>query len=152
MRCITRTAPFALALTLAGLLGACQSDPEGDAVDNYISGADAYAKGVCRCDYNNPLIALGIYTSDEACLEELPANNAEIGCVRGVFQDEATDYTGTLNCRAAAFREATSCLGAAQCSEDGTRLDCYSQLADELEDCDEFEPGVEAKLNDCQSN
>lgn len=149
---ITRLAPLALAFTLAAIVGACQGDPEGDAVENYIAGADAYAKGACRCDYANPLLVLGIYGSDEDCLEEFPANSAEVGCVRGVFQDEATDYTSTLNCRAQAFNEAAACLGAAECNQDGTRFDCYTQLGDELEDCPPFEAEVESKLNDCQSN
>lgn len=50
------------------------NDGEGGAVADYLDSADAYARQVCACEYDNALLLLGLhapYPSTEECLMDL---------------------------------------------------------------------------------
>ena len=141
-------APVALVLGLA-LAPACG---EKASVGDFIDSADGYAKAVCQCDFANPLLVYNLpYGSGEECLMEFPANSSERGCVEGLFKDEDVDYSAALDCRAGAFDRAGSCLRSKTCT-DTARSGCYSQFADEIEDCPEIADDVQQRLNDCLYN
>lgn len=138
-----------LTATLLALLPACG---EKASVGDFIDSADSYARQVCACDYNNPLVVYNLpYGSAEACLESLPANSSERGCVEGLFKDEDVDYSAALDCRAGAFDRAAACLDGKTCT-DTARSECYAQLGDEIEDCPELADDVQNRLNDCLYN
>jgi hypothetical protein len=150
MRSPPRFISLALVFALSALGAAC-ADPEEKAVDNYIEGADGYARSVCRCDFGNPVLVARIpaYNSEDSCLKDFPADSAKIGCVEGVFKDEPTDYHTSLDCMAGAYRQAATCINGATCEQNGTRIDCYNELADSLDACPQLANDVQERLNNC---
>ena len=142
-----------LALSALLLVPAC-NDGESGVVADYLDSADAYARGVCECEYNNALLLLGLhppYGSPEECLMDLPANSAERGCVEGLFKDASVDYSAVLDCRADAQRKATACLNSLTCT-DTARIDCYTTASDEIQLCPDLPNDVESQLTDCLYN
>jgi len=142
-----------LTVVLAPLASAC-NDGESAVVADYLDSADSYARELCECDYNNPLLLLGLhapYASVEACTMDLPSNSAERGCVEGLFKDASVDYSAVLDCRAEAQRKATACLGARTCT-DTARLACFKDANDEAKLCPDLPDNVEAQLTDCLYN
>lgn len=149
---MTHLQRLALLSVVAPLL-AC-NEGESGAVADYLDSADAYARQVCACEYDNALLLLGLhapYPSTEECLMDLPANSAERGCVEGLFKDAPVDYSAVLDCRADAQRKAKSCLAALTCT-DTMRIDCYTQAADDTNLCADLPNDIEAKLSDCLYN
>ncbi len=143
----------AAALFVLSAVFALPACGEKASVGDYIDSADAYARNVCECEYDNPLAVykLPAYGSREECLADFPANSAERGCVEGLFKDIEIDYSAALDCRAAAFARASSCLNSKTCT-DTARGDCYEDLLDEGEDCPDIDDKTEMQLNDCLFN
>ncbi len=150
---MTRLPRFALLALL--LAPACNGDDESAAVEDYVDGVDGYTRNICACEYNNPLILVGLnklsYSATEECLMDLPPNSAERGCIDGLFQDQSVDYAAVLDCRAAALGRSSACLKGKTCT-DTARGDCYVTLADEVGSCPDLPDDVETKLNDCLYN
>jgi hypothetical protein len=143
-----------LALLLSSFLTSMScGDPEADAVGGYIDNADRYARGVCECEYNSiGLLLTGKgYDSKEECLEDLPANSAERGCVEGLFADATVDYSAVLDCRAEAYARSATCLNSRTCT-DTARGDCYKDLGDDIDACPDLPDSIENDLNDCIYN
>lgn len=144
-----------LALLSALLAPACGGGGEAGAVGDYLESLDTYARQVCECDHDNGVVLafVGkfIYGSVDACLDDLPVDSAERGCVEGLFADEEVDYRAVLECRADAHSRAASCLAGKTCT-DTARNDCHLQRLDELEDCEALPLALEAKLSDCLHN
>jgi hypothetical protein len=143
-----RFAPLALlALTV------CNN--EANSVDGYLDSIDGFFATACECDHDNVILLALIlrppYDSPEECREDLGVDSSERGCVEGLFTDEATDYRGVTDCRAAANERAASCLSSKTCT-DTARADCYEQLADEVEDCPTLPDDLNDRLNDCLYN